>query len=85
MGTYFQEDSSTKDNEIISLDSDDEDVLLADDMTAWYSKTLKTIERKYPIEFDTMIKSIIKTNPSRMRIKIQNVLGKNYRKKKVAN
>ena len=42
--------------EVISLDSDDESVIVKDEnVTLWYSNYLKTWERQYPEAFDEIV------------------------------
>lgn len=64
--------------EIISLDSDDEDniPLKAEDITFWYSTFLKTLERRYPNAFDQVVKDVMSQTPGRKRNGLKNVLGK---------
>lgn len=68
----------TDEEEIISLDSDDEDhiPLKSEDVTVWYSAFLKTLERQYPTAFDEVVKDVMSQTPGRKRNGLKNVLGK---------
>ncbi|CAO1368595.1 unnamed protein product [Diamesa hyperborea] len=75
------EDESMKEeeNEVISLDSDDESVIVKDEnVTLWYSNYLKTWERQYPEAFDEIVKHIMKGSQemsNKKRNALKNVLG----------
>ena len=65
--------------EVISLDSDDESVIVKDEnVTIWYSNYLKTWERQYPEAFDEIVKHIMKGSQemsNKKRNALKNVLG----------
>lgn len=66
--------------EIISLDSDDDEEenipLKSQDVTLWYSAFLKSLERRYPVAFDQVVKDVMSQMPGRRRNGLKNVLGK---------
>lgn len=71
-------DINNGDEEIISLDSDSDDdniPLKSEDVTIWYSAFLKTLERRYPIAFDEVVKKVMSRTPGRKRNGLKNVLG----------
>lgn len=83
LDSYIHETPITKSNlpnqddeEIISLDSDDDNIpLKSDDVTTWYSNFLKCLERQYPDAFDHVVKSVMTGMPGRRRNALRNVLG----------
>jgi len=66
---------SDTEDEIISLDSDDEIPLKSQDVTMWFSGFLKSLERQYPIAFDSVVKSVMSGVPGKRRNALRNVLG----------
>lgn len=82
LDSYVQEDvsngnSKNTDDEIISLDSDDDNIpLKAQEITVWYSNLLKMLERQYPEAFDQVVKAVMTRIPGRKRNGLKNVLGK---------
>lgn len=84
MDSYVQEDtkspdSQQSDNEIILLESDDENIpLKSQDVTVWFSNLLKTLERQYPMSFDLVVKNVMTRIPGRKRNGLKNVLGMNF-------
>lgn len=85
MESYIQEqkplsENFTSDTEIISLDSDDDDLIpfKSQDITTWYSNVLKSLERRYPMAFDLVVKDVMTSNPRKKRNCLKNVLGKNF-------
>jgi hypothetical protein len=73
-----KEDKAPKDEEIISLDSDDEAdhiPLKSQDVTLWYSAFLKSLERRYPSAFDQVVRDVMTRMPGRRRNGLKNVLG----------
>lgn len=68
-----------KEDEVISLDSDDESEIVTDEsVTIWYSEFLKNLERQYPSSFDSIVKQVLKGNQDlsdKKRNALKNVLG----------
>jgi hypothetical protein len=72
------EESEETGEEIISLDSDDDEEnipLKSQDVTIWYSSFLKTLERQYPNAFDDVVRDVMRRVPGRKRNGLKNVLG----------
>lgn len=70
------EGKSYLEEEVISLDSDDENIpLKSQEITKWFSTLLKSLERRYPTAFDLVVKDVIARNPRRKRNGLKNVLG----------
>lgn len=84
MDSYLEEEKSSDegknldgDTEIISLDSDDEMLpLKSQGITAWYSNCLKSLEIKYAMAFDLVVKDVMMKNTHYKRNGLKNVLGK---------
>lgn len=81
LNSYFvEEKKDTADDDVITLDSDDESEIVKDEsITSWYSEFLKCLERQYPDAFDKIVKEVLKGDEElsdKKRNALKNVLGK---------